>query len=156
MTKMPTLLVRLADDECGASIVETAIVLPILLGLMAGASDFAMAFWLKMETQQAAARAIEYATAGGLEKLSTTDLRTEAATAAEVPVNNVTVQRWLECNGTKQGSFDGTCASGEVTGRFVSISITNSYEPILGPFLPDSIAEGGSMSFTGFSTLRLQ
>jgi Flp pilus assembly protein TadG len=156
MTQIPTLLVRLARDERGASVIETAIVLPILLTLMAGASDFAMAFWLKMETQQAAARAMEYATSGGLENLSVKQLRAEAAAAAEVPVANVTVLRRLECNGITQSLFEGSCADGQVTGRFVSVRITNTYEPILGPFLPDSIANQGSMSFTGFSTLRLQ
>jgi len=150
------LLAHLARDQRGSSVVETAIIMPTLLMLMSGASDLAMGFWTKLQTQQATARSIELANVGGLEKLSPDDLKAEAAAAAKVPAGNVTVQRWLECDGATQPLFEGTCAEGQVVGRYVSVRITNSYKPILGALLPAKVAPGGKIEFQGFSSLRLQ
>jgi hypothetical protein len=150
------LILRLWRDARGASIVETAVFLPTLLMLMAGASDLAMGVSKKMKTQQAADRAMEYATVAGLEKLSTADIQAEAATAANVATSNVTVTKWLECDGTTQASFDLGCSEGQIIGRYVSIRISNSYTPILAPLLPASIARRGAITFQGFSSLRLQ
>jgi len=147
---------RLMAESSGASLVETAILVPTILMLMAGAADLALGFWLKMQTQQAAARAIEMAYAGGLERLSPDDLRSEAASAANVARDNVAVARWLECNGTVQASFEGSCNSGETVGRYVSVRISNAYQPMLAPLLPEGMTKDGAISFEGFSSLRLQ
>lgn len=149
-------LARLWRDTGGTSIVETAVFVPTLLMLMAGSSDMAMGLWTKMKTQQAADRAIEYATVAGLEKLSTDDIKSEAASAAGVATSNVTVAKWLECNGATQANFDSGCADGQIVGRYVSVRIRKSYQPILGPLLPARIAQGGAIAFQGFSSLRLQ
>jgi hypothetical protein len=151
-----TFLGALRRDTRGGSMIETAIVMPILLMLMGGASDLAMGFWIKMQTQQATARSVELAGVGGLERLSVDDLRNEAATAAKVPTGNVTVNRWLECDGATQLLFEGSCAEGQVIGRYVSVRIDNSYEPILGSLLPAKLASDGKIHFQGFSSLRLQ
>jgi len=144
------------SDRGGASTIEAALILPLFLALLAGMSDFAMSFAVKLRTQQAAARTVEYATSAGLERLSFDDLRTEAATAAKVPTGQVTVVRWLECGGVRQTLFDGSCESGQEVARYVSIRIANSYEPVLKPFLPDTVARDGLMRFEGFSSVRLQ
>jgi hypothetical protein len=150
------LLARLARDARGTSVIETAFIAPVILMLLAGVSDFAMGFSLKLRTQQAAARTIEYATTAGLERLSFSDLRNEAVLAADVPPNQVEVLRWLECNGSTQPLFDGGCQSGEEIGRYVAVRISNSYRPVLGPLLPSSIADEGAIAFVGYSTVRLQ
>jgi Flp pilus assembly pilin Flp len=148
-------LTRIARDRSGVSIIETALIAPIILMLLAGMVDFAMGFSLKLKTQQAAARSIEYATTAGLEKLSNQDLQAEAAAAASVPANNVDVDIWLECNGVEPET-GVECNDGDESARYVSIRIANSYQPILGPLLPASIAQGGAISFSGFSSARLQ
>jgi hypothetical protein len=156
MTMAGSFLAGFACDEHGSSVVEAAIVMPTLLMLMSGASDLAMGYWTKLQTQQATARSIELANVGGLERLSVDDLKAEAATAANVPTGNVTVLRWLECDGVTQGLFEGSCAEGQVVGRYVSVRIINSYTPILGALLPAKVAPGGKIQFQGFSSLRLQ
>jgi hypothetical protein len=130
--------------------------MPTLLMLMAGASDLGMGYHTKLQTQQAAARSIELATVGGIEKLSVSDIETEAASAAKVKADKVTVRRWLECNGVTQTLFESSCADGELAARYVSVRIQNSYSPILGPLLPVSLAPDGKIPFEGFSSLRLQ
>jgi hypothetical protein len=156
ITRMKAFLGRLAGDRRATSTIEMALVLPSLVLLLAGMSDFAMGFSLKLHTQQAAARTIEYATSAGLEQLSFDDLRSEAAMAAHVPTDQVTVLRWLECNGARQTLFDGSCESGQEIARYVSIRISNSYEPVLGALLPESVVGDGTIGFVGFSTVRLQ
>ena len=151
-----SLLGALGRDDRGSSLVETALVIPILLMLMAGASDLAMGYWIKMQTQQATARSVELANVGGLERLSLDDLRNEAVAAAKVPSGNVTILRWLECDGATQALFEGSCAEGQVVGRYVSVRIDNSYAPVLGALLPKKLAPGGRIYFQGFSSLRLQ
>ena len=151
-----TFLATLGRNEHGGSMVETAIIMPTLLMLMSGASDFAMGYWTRMQTQQASARAVELASVGGLEKLSVDDLKAEAAAAAKVPASSVTVIRWLECDGVTQSLFEGSCTEGQIVGRYVSVRIDNSYKPILGPLLPVKLAADGRIHFQGFSSLRLQ
>lgn len=143
-------------DNAGVSLIETALVLPIIMMLLAGLVDFAMAFSAKLNTQQAAARTIEYATSVGLERLTFEDLRREAATAAKVPENQVVINRWLDCGQVRQSSFDGACDEGQDIARHVSVRISNSYRPTLGSFLPESVAPDGAMHFEGFSKVRLQ
>ena len=149
-------LAALGRNERGSSVVETAIIMPTLLMLMGGASDLAMGYWAKMQTQQATARSVELANVGGLERLSVDDLKAEAASAAKVSTGQVTVTRWLECDGVTQTLFEGSCAEGQIVGRYVSVRIDNSYKPILGPLLPVKLAADGKMHFRGFSSLRLQ
>ena len=149
-------LSKLARDSRGTSVLETALVVPLVMMLLAGISDLAMGFSLKLRTQQAAARTVEFATTAGLERLSLDQLRKEAADAASVPAGQVTVTRWLECNGAKQSLFDGACETGQEMARYVSIQVDNTYEPVLGALLPESIADDGAITFIGFSTVRLQ
>lgn len=148
-------LVRLAREDRGVALLETALIAPIILMLLAGAVDFAMGFSLKLQTQQAAARTIEFATSAGLQTLSDADLQADAASAAGVPTSQVTVDRWLECAGVRQTDFDAGCDTGEQA-RYVSVRIDNSYQPMWRSLLPASIAQGGAISFSGFSTVRLQ
>jgi Flp pilus assembly protein TadG len=148
-------LTRIARDRRGVSIIETALIAPVIIMLLAGSVDLAMGFSFKLKTQQAAARSIEYATTRGLENLSEQQLQDEAAAAAKVPSNQVDVNIWLECDGVApETGVD--CTDEQSLARYVSVRIENSYEPLLGPLLPASIAKGGAIEFFGFSSARLQ
>ncbi len=147
---------RILINTMGTSVVELALIFPIFLLIMAGFSDFASAFTVKLQTQQAAARTMELATTAGIEAVSLDRLRAEAASGAKVSVSNVTAEQWLECAGTKQPSFEGSCAPGEETARFVSVRISNDYRPKFGRILPQKVAPNGSITFTGYSNVRMQ
>lgn len=140
----------------GTSVIETAILLPVFITLFAGISDFGMGFSEKLTTQQAAARAMELATSAGSVVITTNVVRTEAAAAAQVPEGQVVVDLWLECNGTRQSDVNSYCTYGNQTERWMSVVITDGYEPMFGAILPDSIAPNGVISFIGKSTVRLQ
>lgn len=148
-------LATLLKDSRGTSVLETALIVPTLAMFVMGGSDLAMGFSEKLRMQQAAARAIEMATAGGLDSDAFDELKKEAAAAAGVSEANVTLDKWLECDGVRQTSFDGTCtSSGAQTARFVSISIAGTYTPMFSFLVPDK--DNGTISISGYSSVRFQ
>lgn len=148
-------LAQLLKDSRGTSVLETALIVPTLAMFVMGGSDLAMGFSEKIRVQQAAARAIEMATAGGLNSAAFNNLQSDAATAAGVATSNVVVDKWLECDGVRQSSFNDTCTTtGAQMARFVSISITSSYAPMFSFLVPDN--DNGSISISGYSAVRVQ
>ena len=126
--RLPTCLCRLRGDERGASIIEFALFAPILGFMVMGISDLAMGYSAKLELEGAAYRALEKVAVGSVQS-NYSSLRQEAATAAGVPLANVTVSNWLECNRVRQSDFNGTCPDGQMVSRYVQVAITSSYQP---------------------------
>ena len=153
---VPALRRLLAATE-GTSLIETAMVVPMLAVLVAGLSDTAMGFSKKLKVQQAAARTIEMATAAGLNGAAFQTLQAEAASAAGVPTGQVTLDKWLECGGTRQSDFTGTCATGTLPARFASITITDSYVPVFSAVLSGmQRSSDGKIALSGYSEVRVQ
>ena len=118
----------LLADESGASLIEFALVLPILAMMVMGISDVAMGFSRKLAVEAAAYRTLEKVAV----RSSDTDMSTlaaEAATAAGVEEEDVTIDIWLECERARQTDVTGVCPEGEETARYVSVEIEASYTP---------------------------
>ena len=118
----------LLADESGASLIEFALVLPILAMMVMGISDVAMGFSRKLAVEAAAYRTLEKVAV----RSSDTDMSTlaaEAATAAGVDEDDVTIDMWLECARTRQTDITGVCAAGQETARYVSVEIDATYTP---------------------------
>jgi Flp pilus assembly protein TadG len=152
---MRRLIRRARRDARGVSTVELALITPILMVILAGSVDVARLISTKLRLQQAAERTAEMASAGKVGSSAFTSLQTEAATAANVPTTQVTVTYWLECDGTKQTSFDGTCTSGQQVGRFASVSIAGSYTPSFS-WLLHAAGGGSSIAVSGSASVRVQ
>ena len=154
----PTHLLRcLLSDNKGASVMETALVVPLLAVFVAGACDMAMGYAQKIKVQQAAARSIEMVTTARVGSTAFTALQSEAAGAAGVSTSNVTVDSWLECNGTRTGALTANCTnSSDLAGRFVSVSINGSYAPMFSFLIPQSHLINGAIKVTGYSSVRVQ
>ena len=121
---------RLAKDEGGASILELALVAPILATLLIGMVDLSRAYSHKLQLEQAAQRAIEKVQQYQSTTSTYATLQTEAAAAAGVPVGNVAIDYWLECDGTRASNYNAACASGQTDGRWVQIDITSTFTPM--------------------------
>lgn len=142
------------DDSRGISVIETAFLLPILVMMLGGTMDVARAYSAKLSTQQAATRAMELASTKGVVSMNDTSvIKTDAATAAGVSENNVTVDAWLECSSVRQLDPNGSCLSTEETARYISVSISNSYTPIMSQLWGGS---SSTVNFVGKANLRLQ
>lgn len=146
----------LARDERGASIIEMAMAAPVLATLLIGMVDISRAYAAKLQLEQAAQRSIEkvmqYQT--GASTYST--LYTEAADAAGVPVADVTVDYWLECNGARAANYTDSCTVGQTYARYISVAVDKDFQPMFGTrFFPGANSDG-SYTITGEAGLRTQ
>ncbi len=153
----PSPLSRLFRSQKGAAAVEFGLVVPVLAMLILGATDLALAVSAKLRLQQAAARSIEMINVAGLNSTALDALPSEAASAAGVDVANVGLEKWLECNAVRQSDFDGTCANGEQTARYVALTINGTYAPLFSiGFKALGLATNGTVPITGKASVRLQ
>ncbi len=133
----------LARDERGASIIEMAMVMPVLATLLVGMVDISRAYSFKLQLEQAAQRSIEKVQQYRTTSSTFSTLQTEAATAAGVPATDVTVDYWLECNGTRQTSYTTVCPTTQTRVRYITVSITKKFSPMFGTrFFPGANSDG--------------
>ena len=120
-------LTRLARDAAGASAVELALVLPVLLMLTTGGVDVARAFSARLDLEQAAHRTADLGLARTPRSGDAAYLEREAAAIAGAGAV-VDVAITLECDGVEQEAFSGSCAPGEVPARLIQVSIVRNHD----------------------------
>lgn len=159
-------LLKLARDDRGTSVIELALIAPMLATLIIGISDLSLAYSAKLQLEQAAQRSIEKAMQGmqGDESTDIFDgLKTEAATTAGVAESAVTVRYWLECNGVSQNSspssmeadYNKVCSGTAVYSRHLSVSIQKRFTPTFQIKWLGSNTDG-TFTLVGESGLRVQ
>lgn len=150
-------LARLWSDKAGTSVVELALLTPILAVTLMGVTDVSMAYTRKLALEQAAFRSLERIAGGNVVLPDYSFLAAEAATAAGVPVANVTVTNWRECNRVTQLTFEGTCPTGEMISQYVRVSIASSYRPMFfgGP-LAATAGGDGNVALTAAASVRVK
>ncbi|MBT0667134.1 pilus assembly protein [Novosphingobium profundi] len=115
-------------DRRGASIVELALVMPVLLLVLAGMVEVSRFVVARIDVEMAAQRTTDFVLAKRPQSADTTYIRTEAAKAAKVDASRVTAELFLECDGVRQSDFDGYCATTEESARYVHVAIAKSVE----------------------------
>lgn len=150
----------LAGDRRGVSVVEFALIAPFLGVLVMGIGDLARGFSAKFALEQAAHRALERVISGTTASPAATQnydyVKAEAAAAAGVPLANVTLQQWLECEGVRQASFTTICGANDEIERYISIRIDSEFEPSF-PYGPlGEVAEDGTVPIFAEAALRVQ
>lgn len=149
----------LRDDQHGTSLIELAILAPFAALLLLGMVDTSLAFTKKLRIEQVVQRAVEKATAYGSAGSDYSGLDDEAAAAANVPLKDVKMDKWLECSGERQEDFDDECDEDELISRHVSMTIKASYTPMFryGPIGKlVGAQETGVIPFTVDSEVRIQ
>ncbi|HEY0148316.1 MAG TPA: TadE/TadG family type IV pilus assembly protein [Allosphingosinicella sp.] len=146
------MLQPLRRDQRGVSAVEFAFLAPILSVLIVGMIDFSSGISQRFTLQSAVNRSLEMVQANrvAVNAAGTADysfLKQEVATAANIPLANVTLEQWLECNGAKQGSYTGTCADNTDMARYLELKAT---KPFRGKMFIKSI------TLTAKSAVRVQ
>ena len=148
---------QMLHNSEGTSTIELAVVFPVGMVLMLGAVDTSMGFAEKLRVETAAARAVEQVTAYSRVQTNYSLSRSEAAAAANVPVTDVTVTNWLECNDEITTPFTGTCPnSSDQIARFVRVAVRGKFEPSLNfrGFL--NTDADGFVRMEGDSSVRIQ
>ena len=146
---------QLLRSERGTSVIELSVLSPMLLSMVLDLVDASLGFAAKLKLQQAASRAIEMATAGGIASPAFNNLSSEAATASGQSTDNVTVTKWLECDGVRQTPFDGVCTTGQQYARYVSVSISANYTPMLSSAM-QAFHLPGTLAIVGDASVRVQ
>ena len=137
----------LARDERGTSLIEFGFLAPFLALLTMGIIDLSRGLAERFTIQQAVNRSLELVQARPAvadaddNEVDYSYVRTEAATAAGVDEDQVTLTHWLECDGVEQQEYTGTCASGEDTARYLRVRIVKDFE---GEFYFDTIPMAAS------------
>jgi Flp pilus assembly protein TadG len=153
---MRTILLRLARDRSGASAVELAIALPLLMLVLMASWDLSRGFSARLDLVEAAGRAAELATAYGSVRTDYSTLQSEAVSAAaESGIGSpaASVDNWLECDGVRQGPSITICPAGQAYARYVSVDVTGSYIPL---FTFGGLVAGTGLPISGSATVRIQ
>jgi len=152
------LLTRLRGCRSGAAGAEMVLIAPALAALLFVGMDVGLAFWEKHQLEQAAQRGIELALAPGtIGTGSFSHLGPEVRAAYGKPVQSLTVDNWLECNGVRQSSWNSFCPTGQTFARYVSVRVQAEYVPqySFGGLLHGDGQDGGYV-LTGDASVRLQ
>lgn len=149
----------LRDDARGASVIELALVGPLLAYLFMGVVDASNGVARKHQLEQSAQRAVEMATSYGTAGSDFSRIDDEAASAAGVPVSQVTFDQWLECDGVRQQTFYDVCDPDEPFARYVSVEVTDDFVPTF-PYGPIGSLAGvndeGVVPITVDAQVRIQ
>lgn len=150
----------LRRDERGTGTIELALSVPILAFLLIGAVDMGMGYTERLALQQAANRTLETGMARGRVSDSYSYLQAIGATNSGQPSSNVTIDSWLECDGAREASFDGSCGSNQQLARYISVKITGTHKA---SFNYNGLARqfgdtnlGGNIPIAGFAAVRIQ
>lgn len=157
-------LSHLCADKRGAAIIELALAAPILAALVVGMTDISRAYAMKLRLAQAAQRTIEKVQVNGKNTNDYTTLSAEAsaaATAAGYSGSTVSVSYRLECDGTTNTSnttgaaINAACSGGQISARYVTVTISNFYTPMFGTrYFPGANAQG-QVAVSGYAGLRV-
>lgn len=152
----------LARDDRGASIIEMGLMLPILASLLIGMVDISRAYSAKLQLEQAAYRAIEKVQQYNTSASTYDTLKAEAGSAARgagftaVTDNDVTIDYWLECNGTRAADYNSNCTSGQTYARWITVDITAKFTPMFSSSRWPGSNTDGTYTLHGKAGLRTQ
>ena len=158
---MRGLLPSLTRDERGTSVIEMAIVMPVFATLLVGAVDISRAYSQKLLLEQAAHRAIEKVQQYQANSSTYTTLKAEAALAAQeagftVLATDVVVDYWLECNGTRQSTYETNCSTGQTYARWITVVIPAKFTPLFSSNKWPGSNSDGTYTVRGKAGLRTQ
>jgi len=150
---------RLSGDEGGASLIELALIMPFFASLVIGVVDLSRAYSAKLQLEQAAYRAIEKVQQYQADQDTYSTLSSEAttaATAAGFSNPSVTIDYWLECNGTRQATYDSTCSTASQSARWVKVDISAKFTPMFASRHWPGANSDGTFTLHGKAGLRTQ
>jgi Flp pilus assembly protein TadG len=150
----------LLRDKKGAGLIEVAAILPVLVLLFAGMIDVSRFVAAGIDVEQAAQRGTDYALALRPNGNNGDYIAEEVANAAGIPVEDVTVDIFLECDGVRQHDYYSACGPGEDQARFVGVTVVGRPEMLFNwpafAGLFGKSALGSTIAVRGDSLVRIQ
>jgi Flp pilus assembly protein TadG len=148
---------RLLGDQDGVAVLELALAAPILMLMVVGVADMSNAYSRKLALEQAAQRSIEKIMQTTAETTPDSTLQSEAIKQAGqgLTSGNITVEYTLYCNQAKQANYDDECAAGEREARYVSVTVSDEYQPMF-PLHFAPINANGKYPVSATAGMRIQ
>ena len=147
---------RLSKCERGNSVIEIALIAPVLATLLIGMVDISRGVSEKLKLTQIAQRSTERVQRGYFNFATDLPVLDAEAEAAAGTGSAATVTAWLECGtNTARLAYDSSCAPGTPTSRFVSITITKSFTPMF-PVRWAGANANGTYTLIALSGVRVQ
>ena len=146
-------------DARGTALLELALIFPLVMFLVLGAVDYALGFVARLKLEQSVNTVLQEAVTVGAGSNYYDYLSQEAANISGQPLANISLSKWLECDGQLQPSFTGECNGTQVVARYVSLKIVSTYQPPLDFRYFGAFFSGSQMStipIAGSSRLRIQ
>jgi Flp pilus assembly protein TadG len=141
-------------SEQGSSLIELAIVMPVLTLLLLGVADLSRAYYLGIVVSRAAQSAVRYATQNPSDSAGTVSAAT--ADASDIPsftASSVNVTWGCECSdgsGASVSCITVPSCSGDIVSYF-QVDTTSTYQTLFPyPLIPKSIVLHGSARLRAF------
>jgi len=145
--------IRLMRDRRGVATVELALLAQILATMVIGIVDISSDFVRKLVLEQAAQRAIEKVMQTTVDTTVDMTIVNEASAAANVPLDQVSIDFWLECNDVREASYDTECDQDEKEARYIELTIVDKYTPMF-PVHFSAINADGTYHISATSGIR--
>lgn len=152
MTATPLItLARLSRDERGSTVIETAIVAPVLLVLALGTFDVSQMISRQHQLQAGAGdvESIVLAVASGT-STDTSTVKTALVNTLGMAASKITVDKIYRCNVQTSVSTSNSCSSGQKVSTYVRVTFTDSYTPLWKKF-----SVGSTMNYTVKRTVQV-
>lgn len=120
---------RLIRDERGTSMIELAIVAPVLAGLMLGMVDVSLLVQRRLEMQEATAQLANIAASTPPTALTLDGLRTAGARLANVSEDQITLGLGIRCNNGPIQAPDTVCELGQQSSNMLTIQLQDQFGP---------------------------
>lgn len=144
-------------DIRGASAVEFALVLPLLVGVFVPLTDLGLGFYAQMRVENAAEAGGQYAIVNGWKSGANVgaieNAVTNATTLTSISASPAPTQACGCASGTTISpvACGSNCPDGDTAGSYVTVNAQSPYSPIIPyPLL------GSSLTLTAQSTVRVQ
>jgi Flp pilus assembly protein TadG len=125
-------LSSLVKDECGTTVIETAIVAPVLVAMALGSYDVSQMIARQHELQSGAAdvETIVFAVSSGT-ATDTIKIKQVLVASLGLTTSQVTVAKVYRCGTTTAlVTSSSSCASGTKVSTYVRVSFSDRYSPI--------------------------
>lgn len=149
MRKIWRSFVELIGDDDGVAAIEFALLVPMLMVILTGLTDYGLYINTKMQLQALSDRTAQYVAQGGSENdvnaniIQRSSLYTDGASnQTSITFTSTTA---CECSDGVAVSCAGSCSGSDYVRNFYTATITGTYTPLLPwPGIPDSITLTGS------------
>lgn len=121
---------KLATDGRGTATIELALATPLLLTMALAGVDATLGYVHRLEVQQFAQIGADYVMAKMEDVPTNVEIKARVNEGSGVALADITVDRWIECDGAKNSLAACVNAGFDYT-QYVSIEVKKEYEPIL-------------------------